>query len=137
MQYTSFFPPEYVKQISRRVFARVYHVCTTCVPRSVLFCSILLLRLHRLVITSLPSTDKVENKVYRYNYCFFYVPCITNITFVSFQRDAPVRSFYFISLQDLSTCFGCSLHPSSGLLKTAYATTGTSHMMWQVSSVMG
>jgi hypothetical protein len=55
---------------------------------------------------------------------------------VSFQRDAAGSSLYFISLQDLSTCFGCSLHPSSGVLTTAYATTGTSHMMWQVSSVI-
>jgi hypothetical protein len=44
-----------------------------------------------------------------------------------FQRDAAVSSLYFISLQDSSTCFGCSLHPSSGVLKTACATTGTSH----------
>jgi hypothetical protein len=57
--------------------------------------------------------------------------------FVSVQRDAAVSSLYFISLQYLSTRFRCSLHPSSGVLKTAYATTGTSHMMWQVSSVMG
>jgi hypothetical protein len=53
---------------------------------------------------------------------------------MSFQRDAAVGSLYFISLQDLSTCFGCFLHPSSGVLKTACA-TGTSHRMWQVSSV--
>jgi hypothetical protein len=46
---------------------------------------------------------------------------------MSFQRDAAVSSLYFIPLQDLSTCFRCSLHPSSGLLKTAYATTGTSY----------
>jgi hypothetical protein len=47
-----------------------------------------------------------------------------------------LSSLYSISLQDLSACFGCSLHPSSGVLKTACAATGTSHMMWQVSSVM-
>jgi hypothetical protein len=57
----------------------------------------------------------------------FMVPCITNLIFVGFQRDAAVSSFYFISLQNLSTCFGCSLHPSSGVLKTEYATTGTSY----------
>jgi hypothetical protein len=56
------------------------------------------------------------------------------LVFVSFQRDAAVSSPYFISLQDLSTCFGCTLHPSSGVLKTVYTTTGTSHMMWQVST---
>jgi hypothetical protein len=52
-----------------------------------------------------------------------------DIIFVSFQRDAEVSSLYFISLQDLSTRFGCSLHPSSGVLKTACATTGTCHRM--------
>ena len=32
------------------------------------------------------------------------------------QRDATVRSqFYFILLQDHSTCFGCCPHPSSGV----------------------
>jgi hypothetical protein len=67
----------------------------------------------------------------------FMVPCITDLIFVSFQRDPAVSSLYFISLQDLSTCFGCSLHPSSGVLKTSCTTTGTSHVMWQVSSVMG
>jgi hypothetical protein len=55
---------------------------------------------------------------------------------MSFQRDAAVSSLYFISPQDLSTCFGCSLHPSSGILKAVYATTGTCHGMWQVGSVM-
>jgi hypothetical protein len=55
---------------------------------------------------------------------------------MSFQLDAAVSSLYFISLQDLCTCFGCSLHPSSGVLKTACAITGTSHRMWQVSSGM-
>jgi hypothetical protein len=62
----------------------------------------------------------------------FMVPCITNLVFVSFQRDAAVSSLYFMSLQNFSTYFGCSVHPSSGVLKTAYATTGTSHMVWQV-----
>jgi hypothetical protein len=62
---------------------------------------------------------------------------LINLIFVNVQRDAAVSSLYSISLQDLSTCFGCSLHPSSGVLKAACATTGTSHMMWQVSSIMG
>jgi hypothetical protein len=51
---------------------------------------------------------------------------------MSVQRDATVSSLYFISLQDYCTCFGCSLHPSSRVHRTADATTGTSHMMWQV-----
>jgi hypothetical protein len=42
--------------------------------------------------------------------------------FVSVQRDAAVSSLYFISLQNLSTRFGCSLRPSSGVLKTAHET---------------
>jgi hypothetical protein len=52
--------------------------------------------------------------------------------FVSVQRDATVSSLCFISLQDYSTCFGFSLHPSSGVHKTADATTGTSRVMWHV-----
>jgi hypothetical protein len=46
---------------------------------------------------------------------------------MSFQRDAALSSLYFISLQDFSTCFGCSLRPSSGVFKIVCATTGTSH----------
>jgi hypothetical protein len=53
----------------------------------------------------------------------FMVPCITNLIFVSFQRNAADSSLYFISLQDLSTCFGCSLNPSSGVV--AYAALNT------------
>jgi len=34
----------------------------------------------------------------------------------------------FIVLQNHSTCFGCPLHPSSGVHKTVVATTGTSHV---------
>jgi hypothetical protein len=49
---------------------------------------------------------------------------------MSFQRDAAFGILYFISLQDLSTCFGCSLNQLSGVLKTECATTGTSHRMW-------
>jgi hypothetical protein len=56
--------------------------------------------------------------------------------FVSVQRDAAVSSLYFISLQAYSTCFGCSLYPSSGVHKTADSTTGTSHVMWKVRSVI-
>jgi hypothetical protein len=72
-----------------------------------------------------------------YVFFTFMVPCITNLIFVSFQRDAAVSSLYFISLHNLSTYFGYSLRPLTGVLKTAYATTGTSHVMWQVSSVIG
>ena len=45
------------------------------------------------------------------------------------QRDATIRSLYFILLQDHSTCFGCRPHPSSGVHKTVVTATGTSHMI--------
>ena len=32
---------------------------------------------------------------------------------------------WFISLQSHSTCFGCPQHPSSGVLKTVTAASGT------------
>jgi hypothetical protein len=37
--------------------------------------------------------------------------CELPTRFSSYQRDAAVTSLYFISLQDLSTCFGCSVRP--------------------------
>jgi len=45
------------------------------------------------------------------------VPCIVNLLYVSNQLDA-VLSSLFIVLQNHSTCFGCPLHPSSGVHKT-------------------
>ena len=45
------------------------------------------------------------------------------------QRDATICSLYFILLQDHSTCFGCRLHPSSGVRKTVVTATGTSRMI--------
>jgi len=47
--------------------------------------------------------------------------------YVSNQRNA-VLSSLFIVLQNHSTCFGCHLHPSSGVHKTVVTTTGTSHV---------
>jgi len=52
---------------------------------------------------------------------------------MSNQRDA-VLSSLFIVLQNHSTCFGCPLHPSSGVHKTIVTTTSTSHVCrWQRS----
>ena len=44
------------------------------------------------------------------------------------QRDAALSSPIYYPLRDYSTCFGCSLHPSSGVHKTVDAITGTSHV---------
>jgi len=43
------------------------------------------------------------------------------------QKDAALSGLYL--LRDHSTCFGCSLHPSSGVRKTVVTTTGTSHVL--------
>ena len=64
------------------------------------------------------------------NFCRSFVlvvPCIVDLFYVSNQRDA-VLSSLFIVLQNHSTCFGCPLHPSSGVHKTVVTTTGTSHV---------
>ena len=51
------------------------------------------------------------------------------------QRDSTVRSqFYFILLQDHSTCFGCCPHPSAGVHKTVTTASGTSHISLQLPS---
>ena len=39
------------------------------------------------------------------------------------QHDAALNSLTYYSLRDYSTCFGCSLHPSSGVHKTVGAMT--------------
>ena len=44
------------------------------------------------------------------------------------QRDAALSSLVYYLLRDHSTCFGCCLHPSSGVYKTVVTTTGTSHV---------
>ena len=51
----------------------------------------------------------------------------TGPLYMSNQRDA-VLSRPFIVLQNHTTCFGCPLHPSSGVHKTVVTTTGTSHV---------
>jgi len=73
-------------------------------------------------------TGLFEN--FRGKIMFFFilvVSCIVNLFYVSNQRDA-VLSSLFIVLQNHSTCFGCPLHPSSGVHKTVVTTTGTSHV---------
>jgi hypothetical protein len=44
------------------------------------------------------------------------------------QRNATQSSLYII-LQAQSTCFGCQLHPSSGVHKTVTTASGTGHAM--------
>jgi hypothetical protein len=44
------------------------------------------------------------------------------------QRGAALSSLIYCLLQDHSTYFWCSLHPSSGVHKTVVTTTGTSHV---------
>jgi hypothetical protein len=44
------------------------------------------------------------------------------------QRDATLSSLIYYLLPDHSTCFGCCLHPSSGVHKTVVTTTGISHV---------
>jgi hypothetical protein len=86
-------------------------------------------------LLSLPKSIFIESKFNEGNLIEF-VYCVTSVkpTFtphtvqISFPRDATLSSlFYFI--QDYSTCFGYSLRPSSGVLKTLCATTGTSHRL--------
>ena len=42
---------------------------------------------------------------------------------------------WFILLQNHSTCFGCPLHPSSGVLKTVTAASGTGHNIGTATSL--
>jgi len=41
----------------------------------------------------------------------------------------------FILLQNHCTCFGCPPHPSSGVLKTVTATSGTGHNIGTATSL--
>ena len=50
------------------------------------------------------------------------------------QRDA-TKSSLFIILQVHSTCFGCQLHPSSGVHKTVTTASGTGHIFCAVTSL--
>jgi len=60
-------------------------------------------------------------KMYHENICYKNVNCI-NIIIV--QRDATQSSLFSI-LGVHSTCFGCQLHPSSGVHKTVTTASGT------------
>jgi hypothetical protein len=66
----------------------------------------------------------------------FMVPCIINL-YYNIQRDATVSSQYFISLQYYSACFGCSLHPSSGVQETVVTATGMVIYPRELGGVMG
>ena len=50
---------------------------------------------------------------------------------ITVQRDA-TQSSLFIILQVHSTCFGCPLHPSSGVHKTLTTASGTGHFFVQL-----
>jgi len=41
----------------------------------------------------------------------------------------------FILLKNHSTCFGCSQHPSSGVLKTVTSASGTGHNISTATSL--
>jgi len=44
-------------------------------------------------------------------------------------------TFWFILLQNRSTCFGCPPHPSSGVLKSVTAAYGTGHNIGTATSL--
>ena len=50
------------------------------------------------------------------------------------QRNATQSSLYII-LQAQSTCFGCQLHPSSGVHKTVTTASGTGHISYAANSL--
>jgi hypothetical protein len=55
----------------------------------------------------------------------FMVPCTISLrVYYNIHRDAKIISQYFILPQYHSTCFGCPLHPSSGLQETVVTATG-------------
>jgi len=58
-------------------------------------------------------------------YCSVYCWCVNVYCtiFIIVQRDA-TQSSLFIILQVHSTCFGCQLHPSSGVYKTVTTASG-------------
>ena len=47
---------------------------------------------------------------------------------INHQRDAALSSLIYYLLRDHSTCFGCSLHPLSGMHQTVVTNNGTSHV---------
>jgi hypothetical protein len=65
------------------------------------------------------------------------VVCSIRVTkFISYvsidnQQDVVSSCFYFVLLQVHSTCFGCTLHPSSGVHKTVVTSTGICHESWR------
>ena len=53
---------------------------------------------------------------------------------ITVQRDA-TQSSLFIIPQVHSTCFGCKLHPSSGIHKTVTTASGTGHIFCAAPSL--
>jgi len=71
------------------------------------------------------ETDVCVKKLHRVLYLWFRASQIYCI--IINQRDANSPIYY--SLPDRSTCFGCCLHPSSGVHKTVVTISGTSHVL--------
>ena len=59
-------------------------------------------------------------------YFTFVFPCIITLYYIKSQRDAAL-AVLFINHCKITTCFGCFLRPSSGVLKTVIAATGACH----------
>jgi hypothetical protein len=60
------------------------------------------------------------------HYFMFEFPCVISLYYINNQQDAAL-AVLFISNCKITTCFGCFLHPSSGVLKTVVAATGACH----------
>jgi hypothetical protein len=76
------------------------------------------------------SKKRLKKRIYSHYFIELnFFPIIVN------QRDATVRSqFYFILLQDHSTCSGCCPHPSSRVHNTVTTASGTGHILLQLPS---
>ena len=61
--------------------------------------------------------------------CYFLE--MDNATLIIVQRDETQSSLFTI-LQVHSICFGCQLHPSSGVHKTVTTASGTDHIFVQL-----
>jgi len=65
----------------------------------------------------------------------FMVPCIINLYYSKATRCNCLRLFYFILLQDYSTCFEFRPHPSSGVHQTVTTASGTGHIICAATSL--
>jgi hypothetical protein len=62
--------------------------------------------------TILPSLPRSPKLSLPFEFC---KQNTADIYILNNQRDATLSSRFYYSLRNYSTCFGCSLHPSSGL----------------------